>query len=69
MLPDVAGLAADGVARPATHSRRTVIASGEVPVLSVQMTCAHPSVSTAGSRRTSAFRRAIAAVPSAKVMW
>ena len=39
-----------------------------VPVLSVQMTCAQPSVSTAGRRRTSALRRAMRVVPSASTI-
>ena len=39
------------------HSSRTVITPVvSVPVLSVQMTVAQPSVSTAGSRRTSTWR-------------
>ena len=39
-----------------------------VPVLSVQMTVVLPSVSTAGSRRTTARRRAMRPTPIAKVM-
>jgi len=39
-----------------------------VPVLSVQITVTEPSDSTAGSRRTMAFWRAIAVVPMARVM-
>ena len=54
---------------PATHRRRTVIAFWvSVPVLSVHTTCAQPSVSTAGSRRTSALRRAIRVVPRASTI-
>ena len=42
--------------------------SVRVPVLSVQMTVAPPSVSTAGSRRTSASCRAMRCTPSAMTM-
>jgi len=38
----------------------------KVPVLSVQMTEVHPSVSTAERRLTSAFRRAIRWTPIAR---
>mmetsp|Transcript_20677 Transcript_20677/g.66370 ORF Transcript_20677/g.66370 Transcript_20677/m.66370 type:complete len:329 (-) Transcript_20677:177-1163(-) len=42
--------------------------SVRVPVLSVAITCADPSVSTAGSLRTSTLRFTISAVPSARQM-
>ena len=39
-----------------------------VPVLSVQITVAQPSVSTAGSRRTSTWRAAMRCTPMASAM-
>ena len=55
-------VARDRVRPRGVHTRSTSIRfSVRVPVLSEQMTVTDPSVSTAGSRRTSARRRAIAA--------
>ena len=46
--------------------RRAVISPlVSVPVLSEQITVVHPSVSTAGMRRTSALRFAISCIPTA----
>ena len=51
------------------HNTRTVIRfSVKVPVLSEQMTVAPPRVSTAGSRRITAPRRAIRPTPIANVI-
>ncbi len=53
---------------PADQRERTVMLfSVRVPVLSVQITVAPPSVSTAGSRRITARRRAIRETPIARV--
>src|SRR5438067_9460341 len=55
------------VAPSTAHTSRTAIRpSVSVPVLSVAMTVTDPSVSTAGSRRTSALRAAIRRAPSAR---
>ena len=52
--------------RPPTNTRRAVISPlVSVPVLSEQITVVHPSVSTAGMRRTSALRFAISCIPTA----
>ncbi len=52
-----------------TPSVRTTISFRvNVPVLSVQMIVTAPRVSTAGSRRTMAWRRAIRWTPSASVI-
>jgi hypothetical protein len=52
--------------RPPTKIRRAVISPlVSVPVLSEQITVVHPSVSTAGIRRTSALRFAISCIPTA----
>ena len=54
---------------PLTSSLRAVISLRvRVPVLSEQMTVVAPSVSTAGSRRIAALRRAIRCTPIASVM-
>ena len=53
----------------AVHSRTSVIRPDvSVRVLSVQTTVADPSASTAGSRRTSAWRRAIRCTPTASAI-
>ena len=69
------GVAARGGGRRAArgdsapHSSRTVITPVvSVPVLSVQMTVALPSVSTAGSRRMSTWRAAIRWTPIASAI-
>ena len=55
--------------RPATQTRRTVISSRvRVPVLSEQITDVLPRVSTAGSLRINALRRAILCRPMAREM-
>ena len=54
---------------PSRTKARTVISFlVRVPVLSVQMTVVEPSVSTAGSRRTSARIRAMRCMPIASVI-
>ena len=54
------------IVRPPTNTRRAVISPlVSVPVLSEQITVVHPSVSTAGMRRTSALRFAISCIPTA----
>ena len=58
-----------GTSPPPVHRTRTVIRFWvRVPVLSEQTTVAPPRVSTAGSRRITAPRRAIRETPIARVM-
>ena len=63
------GPASRSISRPAVHTRTTVISPDvSVFVLSVQTTVVEPSVSTAGSRRTSACRLAIRRMPTASAI-